>query len=91
MNDDDKRCPECGGEMEKGVVSAVGLSMAWSKEPILTILRGVAILKRNPPRLTYIEGNRCKACRLIIAHYQSDDLDYSVGNVFERFYSRKIR
>lgn len=67
------KCPECGSEMEKGVVSSSGWSIAWSKEPIFSLLQGDRLTKNVwAGTLAYIEGHRCPTCKLIIAHYQKE-------------------
>lgn len=67
------KCPECGNEMEKGVISAPGLGMVWSEKPIYLQLSGEPI----PSQIgffarQYLDGHRCKACRLITAHYPKE-------------------
>jgi hypothetical protein len=64
------KCPQCGNEMEEGVLSAGGYWMVWSEKPIWRLLSGEeiptegGILERQ-----HIDGHRCTACQLIIVHY----------------------
>jgi hypothetical protein len=67
------KCPECGREMEKGVITTNGY-LVWSEEPIRSVWSGEEIPAEwglfNP---RHLEADRCEACRLIISHYMAID------------------
>jgi hypothetical protein len=67
------KCPECGSDMENGVVSAPGIGMVWSEGPIKILFSGEEIpLDGGFVHLVHMDGHRCTACRLIVAHYLED-------------------
>ena len=84
------KCPECGTEMENGVVSAPGLGMVWSDKPIKILASGEAITEMSAKGfsdLQHMDGYRCTACKLIITHYVEDEVKFGVGeSVYEKFY-----
>jgi uncharacterized OB-fold protein len=59
------KCPECGGNMEKGTLGTDGVVMSWMNNPLS--LRGDTLMKG----LTNcsIGGFRCPHCRLVMVHY----------------------
>jgi hypothetical protein len=65
--DEVKKCPKCGGELEKGVMQASGV-VFWNKDDIeedwtaMTVLGRRSILLESP---TW----RCKNCQLAIFSY----------------------
>jgi Domain of unknown function (DUF6487) len=67
------KCPECGKEMENGVVSSSGY-LVWSEKPIRILLAGEEIPMDwgffNP---RHMQGSRCKACKLIVSQYKEID------------------
>ena len=62
------KCPECGSEMEKGVLSANGY-IVWSEKPLWTVFSGEELPTKGIPKPRHMDGFRCPACRLVIAHY----------------------
>jgi hypothetical protein len=64
------KCPKCGNEMEKGVLSAPGLTMVWSEKPIWSQLSGEHIpTEWDLFKRQHLDGYRCTACSLIIVNY----------------------
>jgi|WetSurSiteA1Bulk_404760.scaffolds.fasta_scaffold34236_3 hypothetical protein len=65
------KCPECGAEMEKGVVSGAGFGLAWSEGTILSLWNGepLSSKRKNHLELHHMDGFRCTKCKLVLAYY----------------------
>lgn len=68
-----QRCPSCGAEMEEGFLGVETNELtppSWFKKKSLTGSGGEKIGSRwSLSGLTYMEADRCMACRKIIIDY----------------------
>jgi hypothetical protein len=70
----DAKCPTCGGPLEAGFIATTnGSGLFWAHEPASARLRpkGLEVLVPTGFSGTYsanLPGERCAACRTILAH-----------------------
>jgi len=62
-----KKCPECGGEMEKGFLISPR-TLWWNTQKQEVFLGGEQLLRSNW-KGNNLEGYRCKKCQLIVFKY----------------------
>jgi hypothetical protein len=68
------KCPECGKDMENGVVSSVRGGMIWSERPIWSQFSGEQIPTIwQLLRLQHLNGHRCTSCGLLITRYSKEE------------------
>lgn len=78
-------CPECGHEMESGVVQSNGL-VAWNREHKPAILGIETELLDQYPLWTTFDGWRCRNCRLVLI--KTIDFIKPIGNPDEKYMKR---
>lgn len=64
-------CPYCNEKMEAGLIESEGIvsGMKWVQKKRILGIGGEKIGKSNISGLTYLEGFRCKNCRMMILKY----------------------
>jgi hypothetical protein len=68
------KCPECGKEMESGIVSSGNNGMFWSDRPIWSSISAERIpMMWKLMRLRHLSGYRCEPCKLMIMRYLEEE------------------
>jgi hypothetical protein len=62
-----KKCPECGGEMEKGFL-VTNRPLRWDTRPHMHIARGELLTPVLD--MVNLEAYRCTKCRLVVFRYE---------------------
>jgi uncharacterized protein with PIN domain len=74
MNESEiKKCPKCGGELEKGVMQASGV-VFWNKDDIEEHWTSTSLLFEGRKMMLESPTWRCKNCQLAIFSYDKKNL-----------------
>jgi DNA-directed RNA polymerase subunit M/transcription elongation factor TFIIS len=65
-----KKCPKCGGEMERGYLITDGTQIRWAHEPHKLIMRGEVLMDVIPVITMNFKAHRCSDCKLILFNYE---------------------
>jgi hypothetical protein len=75
MNESEiKKCPKCGGELEKGVMQASAV-VFWNKDGIeehWTAMTGLGAVLGRTGIMLESQTRRCKNCQLALFYYGKD-------------------
>ena len=74
MNESEiKKCPKCGGELEKGVMQASGV-VFWNEDNMEEHWTSTSLLLEGRRMMLESPTWRCKNCHLAIFHYGKEYL-----------------
>jgi len=77
-----KNCPECGGELEAGFVTAPSFGICWTDDPNMkwgfVFSRKFKKLQKDwmgYPKLSKdkLHAVRCRSCKLVVLRYTADE------------------